>query len=237
MPAIEPRRSNHLQPAGRGASLYAVCSPELAGRRLTVEGRRISAVSFGRFALLLSYTDASYAPSPYEDARIRERAIERAEAHGALVPLRSPSLVSDARDLVAYANARAPRFLRSLARFGTLRECAIHAFVGPHVPPGGDPYLVRVTGRVTRSAKPPRLDPERPATAFALATWEACASHARSIRRVATSGRGALWSATVLLRPENVARVREIVEKNEALGTTLGATLYLESPRAPFSFV
>jgi len=241
MGASEARsRAFGLQPAGRAAALYAVCTPSLAGRRLTVEGRRINAVPFGRFALLLSYVDPAQTPSEADDARVRERAIERAALHGAVVPLRSPSLVADARDLVAYARDRTPQLVQTLARFRDRRECAVHAFAGPHVPPGGEPYLVRVAANVTRSARAPRAESERwaAATERAKTTWEAGAALADSMRRVRTGGRrGALWSAVLLVRNDRVAALRDLVDRDAAAAAAAGNTFHFEGPRAPFSFV
>ena len=76
--------------------LFAVGSPELASRRYTIEGRRVQAIRFGRLALLLGYVDqAAYASEELErrrdglpflrtEARIHERAVERASALGAV---------------------------------------------------------------------------------------------------------------------------------------------------------
>src|ERR1700676_1986902 len=95
-PRVEPR----IYPAGRAVVLYGVAAPELAGRRLVIEGRRIQAVRFGRLSLLIAFVaQGEYAGEELErhrcdavwlrnEARIHERAVERAAAHAAIVPAR-----------------------------------------------------------------------------------------------------------------------------------------------------
>ena len=242
--------ASRLHPAGRAVALFAVASPELAGRRLVVDGRRVSAIRSERLALLLSYVDpAEYGPSELErhrldagwqasEARVHERAVERASAHGAVLPLRRLTIVPDATTLDAYARERTARWSRALARMGEKREYAVHAYVGPHASPLEAPYLLRVTARATRTARPPVLEAEAEIVAFSQRLWTACTALAHAVRRVdAAKRRGALWSSALLVSANDVARLQELLERTAVQGATLGVSTYLEGPRAPFSFV
>ncbi len=250
MGTVNARRAPRPHPAGRAAVLYAVCAPGIAGRKLTIEGRRIAAVGFGRFSLLLSYVDATtYSPGerdrrsgdePWQatEARIHERAVERASALGAAMPLPPFSIVASANELEAFVADQSSRWSRALVRYKDLRECAIHVYAGPHASPFGEPYLRRVTARATRSARAPMMDGGVEAVEHALDLWKLCTSIARSARRISHAGkRPPLWSATLLLASDDLAKLTAALEPAAALGSAIGVTTYLETPRLPFSFV
>ena len=242
--------ASRLHPAGRAVALFAVASSDLAGRRLVVDGRRVSALRSGRLALLLSYVDrAEYAPLELErrrldvawqanEARIHERAVERAGVHGTVLPLRPFTIVPDASALEAFAQANAVRWSRALARLGAKRECAVHLLAGPHASPLDEPYLVRVVQRATRSTRPPVVEAEGQVADFAQRTWAACAALAGSVRRVGTGKRrGALWSAAFLIAQNDLPQLAATLQTSASQGAALGVSTYLEGPRAPFSFV
>ena len=240
-----------VYPAGRAAELFAVCEPELAGRRLSVDGRRVVAVPFERFSLLLSYVDPkTYSAQELErrrgdrpwqaiEARVYERAVERASVHGAVLPMRSFTIVENTNELEAYVNGNALRWSRSLARLGGRRECAVHLYAGPHAPLfTNEPYSIRVARRVTRSGRLPALTGSPEVVEYARDVWQACTSVALAARRIAPGdGRGVLWSAVLLLADGDVTAIAKSLEGSAVAGAALGVTTYLEGPHAPFSFV
>ncbi len=242
--------ASRIHPAGRAVALFAVSSRELAGRRIVVDGRRISALATGRLALLLCYVDPiEYGPGELErrrldvawqanEARIHERAVERASVHGSVLPLRPLTIVPDASALEAYAREHAARWSRSLARLSEKRECAVHLYAGPHVGSLDAPYLVRVVQRATRTSRTPALDATPEIAAYAQRLWGACTALAQAVRRVdSASRRGALWSAALLVAESDLEALREMLERTARQGNALGVTAYLEGPRPPFSFV
>ncbi len=240
----------NLRPTGRAVTLFAACAPELAGRRLVIEGRRIAAVAFGKLALLLAYVDRDeFAPRELErrrtdtawqahEARVHERAVERASAHGSVLPLRPLTVVPDAEGLDAYARENAPRWTRALARLGDKRECAVHLYVGPHASPLAEPYLLRVAQRATRSTRTPPIDANAQIAQHAQHVWGTCSALVQALRRVPTlERRGALWSAALLVVPADIGPLSDALERSAAAGARIGVSAYLEGPRAPFSFV
>ncbi len=183
-----------IYPAGRAAAIFAVCEPELAGRRLNVGGRRVVALAIDRFALLLNYVDRSaYTPgelalhrddAPWQasEARVYEGSIERASRHGAVLPMPPLTIVNDASNLDAYVREHTLRWGRSLARLGKQRECAVHLFAGPHASLSTSvPYSIRVTRRVLRSGRVPQVEGAPAVTAFARDFWQTCASLAVAV--------------------------------------------------------
>jgi hypothetical protein len=242
--------SPRIYPAGKAVILLAACSPELAGRRLTVDGRRVQAIRSGRLALLVAYVDQqSYAPAEIErrraepawfaaEARLLEQAVERAGAHGQVLPMPPLTVFTHPAALEHNALAQAARWTRGLARFAGKRECAVHAFVGPHVPPGGAPYVARITRQAVRSGKPPAITGSSAVTAHASALWRAVTALGIATRGVPVGDvRGALWSAVVLLEEADVPALAAAVDGSADAGTPLGVTPYMEIPRSPFSFV
>ncbi|MFZ1126060.1 MAG: GvpL/GvpF family gas vesicle protein, partial [Candidatus Baltobacteraceae bacterium] len=164
------RVESRVYPAGRALALFGIGDAGLLGRRLVIDGRRLQGLRFGRMALLVAYVDPlEYAPDEIErrrsreswlwnEARIHERAVERAATHGAVVPARLLTVFPDWDALERSAGEHAARWSRALGRIGVQRECVLHVFVGPHAPPGREPYLVRVTARATRGRRAPALE-------------------------------------------------------------------------------
>jgi hypothetical protein len=130
------------------------------------------------------------------------------------------------------------RWSRALTRLGSKRECVVHLYAGPHAPPGGEPYLVRISQRASRTSRPPAIKAEPSVAAHAQLLWQACAGIATATRRVQTGGRrGALWSAALLVNERDVAALSALVAASAENGARLGVSAYLETPRAPFTFV
>jgi hypothetical protein len=245
-PSVHPR----VYPAGRAVVLLAVCAPELAGRRLTVEGRRVQAIRFGRLALLLSFVDQqAYAPEELErkrgdaawlasEARVLEQAVERTRVHGSVLPMRLTTTFAHAEALDESARESYPRWSRALTRLGGKSECVVHVYVGPHAPPGREPYVLRVSQRASRSARVPAMKGDPAVLAHAQDLWRTCSRLATATRRVHTGGRrGALWSAAMLVPESGVTALSAALEASVEAGSALGVSTYLEVPRAPFTFV
>jgi hypothetical protein len=242
---VRPR----VYPAGRAVVVLAACAPELAGRRLMVEGRRVQAVRFGRLALVLEFVDGSaYAPEAIErgrddeswlaaEARLLEGAVERMRAHGAVLPMRLLTVFAHPEALEETAREQYARWSRSLSRLGTKRECVVHLFAGPHVPPGGSPYVLRVARRASRTGRAPAFKGESAVIEHARRVWRECSEIATAARRIAEGARGSLFSAAMLLEPEAVDPLGNVLDRAAEAGRPLGVSAYLETPRAPFSFV
>ncbi|MBD5606515.1 MAG: GvpL/GvpF family gas vesicle protein, partial [Candidatus Eremiobacteraeota bacterium] len=245
-----PQPGPRVYPAGRAAIVLGACGPELAGRRLAIEGRRVQAVRFGRLALLISFVDgAAYAPDELDrlrgdaprlgaEARRLESAVERARVHGAVLPLRLLTVYAHPESLEEAAREQYARWSRGLARLRGKSECVVHLFAGPHAPPGGAPYVLRIAQKVSRTGRPPALKGDGDVLEHARRVWRECATIATATRRVATAGeRGALWSAAMLLEPPAVDALAAALERSVVAGAPLGVSAYLESPRAPYCFV
>jgi len=239
-----------VYPVGRAVLLLGVCDPALAGRRIAVDGRRVQAMRMGRLALLLSFVDqAGYAPEEIErkrcdpawlaiEARVLEQAVERVRVAGPVVPFPLLTAFPHAADLEALARERYAKWSRSLTRLGLKRECVVHLFAGPHAPPGGDPYVLRVTQRATRATRVPAFEAPAATLEHAQRVWQACAEIATATRRVRTAGlRGALWSGAFLVGDEAVEKLAGALAGFSIAGAALGVTAHLEAPRAPFTFV
>jgi hypothetical protein len=241
--------SARIYPAGRAVLLHAFGPAELAGRRFSIEGRRIQAIRYGRLALLVGFADqAAYAPEEIErrrgepgwlqsEARIHERAVERAANHVPIVPVRLLSVYSHPEALEQAARTAYVRWSRALARLGNKREYVLHAFAGPHAPPGGESYVLRVSSRAGRSARAPVPKAAPPIVTEVQGLWRACASLAAATRALhRPTARGALGSVAYLLDDDKSAPVHAEVERFSVSGAPLGITYYLEGPRLPFTF-
>ncbi len=246
VPTVAPR----VYPAGRAVLLLAVCSAELSGRRLVIEGHRVQVLRFGKLALLLSFVDQTgYSAEEIErkrgdaawlasEARLLEAAVERARANAAVLPMRLLTVFPHSAALEDNAREQYARWSRALTRLGSKRECVVHLFAGPHARPGGEPYLVRNSLRSSKSGRAPALKASEPIAAAAIAAWNACSGIATATRRIATCGkRGALWSAALLVDERDIAALTAIVEAAATAGAPLGISAYLEMPRAAFTFV
>ncbi|MBD5657182.1 MAG: GvpL/GvpF family gas vesicle protein [Candidatus Eremiobacteraeota bacterium] len=241
--------SPRLYPVGKAVILLAVCAPELAGRRLTIEGRRVQAIRVGRLTLLVAYVaPRDYTPEEIEgrrtdpvwfgaEARLLEQAVERATVHGRVVPMPLLTVFAQPGDLEGCALERAARWTRTLARLSTKRECAVHLYAGPHTPPGGVPYVARIAARATRNGRAPPFSANAAVTAHALSVWRESTALAVASRGVPAEDRhGALWSAVMLLEERDIVALSALLERSAVAGAPLGITAYVEAPRAPFTF-
>jgi hypothetical protein len=239
-----------IYPAGRAAMILGVCAPALAGRKLVIEGRHVSAIAYKRVALLVSFVD----PAQYEaehlaslradpvrfalEARILEQAVERASGSGAIVPVKALTVYPDAQALELAAAENAGRWSRVLSRLGTKRECVVHVYVGPHVAPGGEPFVARVSARSSRSGRAPAIRGDERVVAHAAKLWQSCSEAAIASRRVRSSPeRNALWTASFLVNESDVEAFELLVERSSEKGAPCGVTAHFEGPRLPYSFV
>jgi hypothetical protein len=244
-PTVQPR----VYPAGRAVIFHGFGAPELAGRRFTVEGRRVQALRYGRLALLVAFVgQTEYAPNEIErrrsdetwlrlEARVHERAVERANLHGALVPARFLSIFPHPAALEEAATEHYARWCRTLTRLGAKREFVVHAFAGPHVAPGGTPYLLRVVANASRSPRvmTPKLGVEIVTQLQAL--WRTCGALATGSRRIlGPPMRGALGSVAYLVPEHQAGALRTAIARASEAGAAAGLTYYMEGPRAPFTF-
>jgi hypothetical protein len=239
-----------VYPAGRAVLLYAYAAPELAGRRFSVEGRKVHAIRYGRLALLVGFADRdAYADDQVErrrgdagwlraEARVHERAVERAAALAPLVPARLLSVYGSPEALEQAVRQAYVRWSRLLARLAGKRECVLHAFLGPHAEPVLEAYLLRVSARAARTSRLP-VPKAPPAIASAVqGVWKACAASAGAARALQRpTGRGALGSVAFLVDEGGETALRALVAAASAEAAALGVTYYLEGPRLPFTFV
>jgi len=245
-PNVPPR----VYPAGRAVLLLAICGAELAGRRLTVEGRRVQVLPFGRFALLVAFVDQEAYSAPQiarkrddaawlgAEARAYQHAIERAQANGPVLPMKLLTVLTHTGALEDTVREHEARWSRALTRLAAKRECVVHLYLGPHVPPGEEAYVVRVSGRASRAGRAPTLGGEPHAVEHALSTWRACTGLALAARRIApVPSRGSLFSTALLLAEKDVATLRESVGVASVAGVPFGVTTYFEGPRLPYTFV
>lgn len=244
--SVQPR----IYPMARAVLFFGAGPAELASRRFVVEGRRVQGLRFRRLTLLVSYVDqAAYSPEELErrrsdldflrvEARIHERIVERAGAHGAPVaPARLLTAFPDPETLEEFASTNYARWYRALPRVGDKRELVVHAFAGPHAAPERSPYLLRVTPFVVRTARGWQPKCERRFMEHVLVISGACSKAATATRRLALpSRRGALYSAAYLVDEAGAEKLRLALADNQTAGAALGITTYLEGPRPPFSF-
>jgi hypothetical protein len=244
-PTVQPR----VYPAGRAVIFHGFGAPELAGRRFTVEGRRVQALRYGRLALLVAFVaQTDYTADEVErrrsddgwlriEARVHERAVERANFHGVLVPARLLSVFPHPAALEESVTENYARWCRTLTRLGAKREFVVHAFAGPHVAPGGAPYVLRVVANASRSPRllTPKLGVEIVTQLQAM--WRACGALATGSRRiVGPPMRGALGSVAYLVPEHQASALRSAIATASEIGAAAGLTYYLEGPRAPFVF-
>ncbi len=245
-PRVQPR----IYPAGRAVVFHGFGAPQLAGRRFVVDGRRFVAVRFGRLALLISFVDqAAYAPDEIErrradsdwfrtEARYHERAVARASAMAPFVPGRLLTVFSHPLALEETAAESYARWSRSLTRLGGKREFTLHVFAGPHAAPGGEPYLLRVAARATRSTRVPTPKLADDVAGALEEVRGSCEAQATALRRIAGApARGLIAAVVYLVDEEKCELLKMLVTKAALAGKALGLTYYLEGPRAPFSFV
>ncbi len=238
-----------VYPAGRAVLLYAFAAPELAGRRFTVEGRRVQTIRYGSLALLVGFADReAYANEQVErrrgdagwlrtEARIHEQAVERAAAHAAVVPARLLSVYGSPEALEQAVRQTYVRWSRQLARYSGKHEYVLHAFSGPHPAPGVESYLLRVSARAARTSRVPVPKAPPPIAAAVQGLWKACAAGASAVRALQRpTGRGALGSVAYLIDAGGEEALRGAVAEAMPAAAALGIAYYLEGPRLPFTF-
>ncbi len=238
-----------VYPAGRAVLLYAFASPELAGRRFSVEGRKIQAIRYGRIALVVGFADReafkneqverrrSDASWLKAEARIHETAVERAAAHAQVVPAKLLSVYGSSEALEQAVRQAYVRWSRQLARLADKREYVLHAFSGPHPAPALDGYMLRVSARASRTSRVPVPKAPPPIANAVQATWKACAANASAVRALQRpTGRGALGSVAYLIEDGGEEALRTTIGEASKAGAELGITYYLEGPRLPFTF-
>lgn len=247
-PSALRRCESRVYPADRALLLFGVADAGLAGRRLYVDGRRVHGLRFGRLTLIVAYVDPlEYTPDEivrrrlqqswlWSEARLHEHAVERAATHGTVAPTRLLTVFPNSAALEHSVPQHVARWSRALGRIGNRRECVLHVFVGPHAPPGREPYLVRVTERVTRRRRAPSKS-GTPVCAHVSALREACAQAALATRVIACEQRGELLTAAFLTAQAGPETMRRALEHQAEAGAALGVTAYLEGPRAAFTFV
>ncbi len=236
-----------LAPAGRAVLVLGIAAPELAGRRFTIDGRRISATRVGRVALLVTYVERdAYTAEALEElrgdderlaseARSYQRAIERAAVHAPVAPAGLLTVVTEAAELDALPPDRVLRWSRQLTRLGERRECALLCYAGPHALPAFEPYAVAVAMRALRMQKPD-FGTEPAIAAHLEATWKAVAEFGVSTRKLRAVTKRERFGATLLIDPTEIDRLRTTLAAHAADAAALGLTWYLEGPRLPFSF-
>ena len=238
-----------VYPAGRAVLLYAFAGPELAGRRFSVEGRRIHAMRYGDLSLLVGFADReAFAGDRLErsrgdaewlrtEARIHERAVERASAHAAVVPARLLSVYAGPEALEQAVRQTHVRWSRLHARLAGKREFVLHAFAGPHAAPGIESYLMRVSARASRSSRVPVPKAPAPIADAVQHLWKACAAASSATRALQRpTARGALGSVAYLVDEGSDDALRAAIAEAASAGAGLGITYYLEGPRLPFTF-
>ncbi len=245
-----PTAAPRIYPVGRAVVLHAFASAELTGRRFLIDGRRISTLRYGRLSVVVGFVDqARYTPDELArqrgdavwlggEARVHERAVERSALRAPVVPARLLSVFPHPAALELAVREGYPRWSRALARLGTKREYALHAFIGPHAPPGAQPYVLRVSARATRAGRVTLPKGKDGAMDIVQSLWRDCgalASATRGLQRPAE--RGALASVTYLVGDGDGAALRERVARASKEGAPLGISFYLEGPRSPFTFV
>ncbi len=243
---VRPR----LYPADRAVLLLGVAAHELAGRRATIDGRRVKAVRYGSLALVVAFVEqAGYDAAEIArkrvdpawlgaEARALERAIDRLATGGEILPMKLLTAFPDAGALEAAAAEHHARWSRALARLGRKRECAVHVYGGPHVPPGGTAYVARVSDGASRTSGMPSFPGDPASIALLEALWRDLGGVAIAARRlIARPARGARFSLACLVGEPDAAAVVALVDRFNAAGAGAGLVAYVEGPRRPFSFV
>ncbi|GAC1449673.1 MAG: hypothetical protein NVS3B17_15280 [Vulcanimicrobiaceae bacterium] len=245
-PVARPR----VYPVGRAVLLMGVCAEHLAGRRFTVDGRRVQTVRYGSIALVVAFVNqAAYDPDEIArkridpawlgaEARALERTIDRLGSGGDVLPMRLLTVFPHADALEAAAAERHARWARALARLGTKREWAVHVYAGPHVPPGAGAYVARVSGKATRATRVPAFTGDPETVAVLANLWRDLGGIAIAMRRVASvPERGGRFVQALLVSEPDVAALGALVDRFNHTAAGAGLIAYLEGPRRPFSFV
>lgn len=252
--ATAPKRNASLRPrispVGRAVLLLGICAGESAGRRLTVDGRRVQTVRYGSLALVVAFVDqAAYDAEEVArkrvdaawlamEARALERTVDRFSIVADVLPMKLLTVYPDAEALEAAAHVRHARWSRALARLGDKRECVVHVYGGPHLRPGAAPYVARVSACALRTARMPAFAGEPSVVMPLEALFRDLDALAISSRRVpAERIRGARFITALLLGESDVVALHGLIDRWNAAVSHIGLTAYMEGPRRPFSFV
>jgi hypothetical protein len=247
------RAQAHLASVDRVLHLIGIADEALAGRRMRVEGERITIARHEKIALLLRTVDAeAWAPQALDlkkndanwlahEARLHEAIISRAMTQGTVVPIRPFTVFPDAAALEAAARSQYTRWRRTLTRIAGKAEWALHVYRGPHAIPPVRPYLLRTALARPQEAAPaddaaPKV--ARPLGDHVVQVWKACSALATAARRIdAHADPQQLFCATFLLPHSRNDALREALERLHPHAKALGLTYYLEGPRPAFNFV
>ncbi|MGH7328500.1 MAG: GvpL/GvpF family gas vesicle protein [Polyangiaceae bacterium] len=231
----------------RAYHLVAVADEEFAGRRLRVEGERISFTRYEHIALLLRTVDADVWSSPTlelkkndagwleREARLHEAIVARAMIQGTVVPVQPFTVFPDSSALDVAIRTHYTRFRRSVTRIAGKAEWAVHVYRGPHRLPELTPYLLRTT--LSRAREDTRKV-ARPHGDHVLQVWKACSALATAARRIEALGDPhQLFCAAFLVPQTRRDEFRETLEGLHPQAKELGLTYYLEGPRPAFNFI
>jgi hypothetical protein len=236
-----------LASVDRAYHLVGIAEEEFIGKRLRVEGERISFTRCDRIALILRTVDADiWTPQVLElkkndtawlerETRLHEAIVARAMMQGTVVPVQPFTVFADSSALDVAARSQYTRFRRSLTRIAGKAEWAVHIYRGPHRLPELSPYLLR-----TSLARPheEKGKPVRPHSEHVTQVWKACSALATAARRIeALFDPRQLFCGTFLVTATRRDEFREALEKLHPLAKELGLTYYLEGPRPAFNFI
>ena len=237
-----------LAAVDRVLHLLGVADESLAGRRLRVEGERITITRYEKIALVLRSVDAeTWSPQSLElkkndaewierEARLHEAIITRAMIQGAVVPVRPFTLFDGSATLETGARGQYTRWRRSLSRIAGKSEWALHVYRGPHVIPPLRPYLLRTT--LARALEDPPRKVPRPLGDHVVQVWKGCSALATAARRIdALTDPQQLFCAAFLIPHARNEALRDTLERLHPVAKSLGLTYYLEGPRPAFNFV
>ncbi|MBV8354712.1 MAG: GvpL/GvpF family gas vesicle protein, partial [Candidatus Eremiobacteraeota bacterium] len=173
-----------LAPVDRHLHLLGVADESLCGRRMRVEGERITVTRFEKIALLLRTVEAdTWMPQSLElkkndgpwlerEARLHEAILARAMAQGTVAPARPFTVFTDPPHLEAGAREQYTRWRRTLSRIAGKSEWALHVYRGPHGVPPTRPYLLRTTLARPHEGEQPKVP--RLLGEHVVQVWKAC---------------------------------------------------------------
>jgi hypothetical protein len=237
-----------LAAVDRAYHLIGVADEEFAGRRLRVEGERITFSRYEKIALLLRTVEADiWTPQTLDlkkndsswltrEARLHEAIVTRAMVQGTVVPVQPFTVYADSTSLEMATRAHYTRFRRSLTRIAGKAEWAVHVYRGPHRLPELTPYLLRTT--MARPREEANRKTVRPHSDHVMQVWKACSALSTAARRIeALTDPHQLFCGAFLVTQTRRDEFRETLEKLHPEAKELGLTYYLEGPRPAFNFI
>lgn len=237
-----------LASVDRALHLVGIADEELAGRRLRVEGERITITRYERIALLLRTVDSDVWTSPTlelkkndaswleREARLHEAIVARAMIQGTVVPVQPFTVFPDSEALGEATRTQYTRFRRSITRIAGKAEWAVHVYRGPHRLPEISPYLLRTSLARPNEEMPRKV--QRPHGDHILQVWKSCSALATAARRMeALIDPHQLFCATFLVPQTRRDEFRETLSRLHPQAKELGLTYYLEGPRPAFNFI